>query len=234
MYLERILPQRSSAACAAEENDEFSYYSSSSNSNSICSSENDDLLNRPHLHQQHFHSRSPLTRSRSRRRWLTTSFRWPSFPLLFLLYLCSIAVVNGAKAPPGSRNSGVDRECNGIANVIRNKGFTYPWWETSSAAGLGIITSSTNSSSISGDDSSTGSSGCSLGTTGQKGVKCCKALDTTMMKNEVAGMFNDKWMGPKLQTSAELFKERKKKFDVTFKDLLTRAHGSFHAMFERT
>lgn len=55
-----------------------------------------------------------------------------------------------------------------------------------------------------------------------------------MMKNEVAGMFNDKWMGPKLQTSAELFKERKKKFDVTFKDLLTRAHGSFHAMFERT
>lgn len=128
----------------------------------------------------------------------------------------------------------MDRECNGIANVIRNKGFTYPWWETSSAAGLGIITSSTNATSISGDDSSTGSSGCPQGTTGQKGVKCCKALDTTMMKNEVAGMFNDKWMGPKLQTSAELFKERKKKFDVTFKDLLTRAHGSFHAMFERT
>lgn len=232
MYPERILSQRSSAACAADGSDEFS--NNSNSSNSTCSPENDDLLTLPHLQQQHFHCRSPLTRSRSRRRWLTTSFLCPSFALLSLLYLCSIAVVNGAKTPPGSRNSGVDRECNGIANVIRNKGFTYPWWETSSAAGLGIITSSANSSSISGDDSSTGSSGCPLGTTGQKGVKCCKALDTTMMKSEVAGMFNDKWMGPKLQTSAELFKERKKKFDVTFKDLLTRAHGSFHAMFERT
>lgn len=138
--------------------------------------------------------------------------------------------VDGAKAPPGSRNSGVDRECNGIGNVIKNKGFTYPWWDTSPVGLQQMMTGSGNSSS---SDEASGS-GCPQGSTGNKGLKCCKAFDTPTQKTEVATMFNDKWMGPKLATQAELFRERKKKFDATFKDLLQRAHGSFHAMFERT
>lgn len=152
-----------------------------------------------------------------------------------ILYLYTISsVVSGAKTPGGNRhNSNADRECNGIANIIRNKGFTYPWWDTSPLHSAGLIASSEQRGNSS-DDSGGSSSGCPMGLTGAKGVKCCKGFDTTTQKNEMASTFTEKWMGPKLSAAAEIFKERRKKFDVTFKDLLTRAHGSFHAMFERT
>lgn len=113
---------------------------------------------------------------------------------------------------------------------MRSKGFTYPWWETSP----GLMISTTGNTSATLSDDTAGSTGCPAGSTGPKGAKCCKSFDTTTQKNAVATMFNEKWVGPKLAVNAELFKERKKKFDVTFKDLLQRAHGSFHAMFERT
>lgn len=128
----------------------------------------------------------------------------------FLLAILSIG--DGARVP------GVDRECNGIANHIRNKEFTYPWF-----TGPGGVFAITNSSLT-----------CPIGRSGDKSTKCCRDLDSPIQKREMSTKFGDKWLGPKLQANGEIFKDRKKKFDVTFKNLLTRAHAAFHNMFERT
>ncbi|CAL8072001.1 unnamed protein product [Orchesella dallaii] len=184
----------------------------------------------PHLHY------NPKKKS-SYMLWLSSWRKQSSMSLcvfISILYLLSspssITLVNAAKGP-GSRNNANSGECGGIGHVIKNKGFTYPWWDQSPLHAAGLVASNEQRNSSLDLESI---SGCPLGQTGQKGVKCCRSFDTVTQKNEIASMFNEKWMGPKLASSAEIFKERKKKFDVTFKDLLTRAHGSFHAMFERT
>lgn len=133
--------------------------------------------------------------------------------LPFLIFLLQQIQIEGARVP------GVDKECNQIASIMRNKEFTYPWWSH------GALSSSTENSS---------SPVCPVGRSGDRGSKCCKELDAPIQRREMSDKFSEKWLGPKLTANADIFKERRKKFDVTFKDLLTRAHAAFHAMFERT
>lgn len=193
-------------------------------------------------HSHHHHHHHIFQRNSKKRRWpiltspATHSHLFLTYVFLYLFVISSSSVkVSGAKGSGNRHNSNVDRECNGIGNVIRNKGFTYPWWETSPLHNDGLmLMGSSEQKGNSSEDSAGSKSGCPVGSTGAKGVKCCKGFDTITQKNEIALRFNEKWMGPKLSTAADIFKERKKKFDITFKDLLTRAHGSFHNMFERT
>jgi hypothetical protein len=134
--------------------------------------------------------------------------------------ICSFLLIISTQ---GARVPGVDRECNSIANMIKGKGFTYPWWVGSGGV-FGSSSSPANSSMLS----------CPIGKSGERSTKCCKELDASIQRTEMSSAFNEKWLGPKLTANGDIFKERKKKFDVTFKDLLTRAHAAFHAMFERT
>jgi len=162
-----------------------------------------------------------------------------SLSVVTLLLLCfGSHLAHGAsnKSGQGSRGGGgggalhpgVDRECNGIGNLIKSKGFSYPWWiaSPSSSGNSGLrfpILPSNSSTQV-----------CPVGRTGNKGANCCKEFSAPTQRNEMISTFSEKWLGPKLSANADAFKERKKKFDVTFKDLLTRAHAAFHAMFERT
>lgn len=158
----------------------------------------------------------------TRRRKITLS----GGSLVVLLYLFFVDINAAARTPSShSQHQGVDRECNTIGNLIKSKGFSYPWWD------LG----NNRVPPFGSNSSSSGESGvCPVGKTGEKSTKCCRDLGSGTQRNEMTLAFNDKWLGPKLAANAEVFKDRKKKFDVTFKDLLTRAHAAFHAMFERT
>lgn len=140
--------------------------------------------------------------------------------MLFRNYLvCSLYFAINSTINLVFASSRAPRECNGIGNTLKSKGFTYPWWdsntETSSLQNFeNLCPNAVNSN--------------------QKASKCCIAsFDTRLQKKEMSNAL-DKWLGAKLSTAAETFKERKIKFDVTFKSLLARAHTSFHAMFERT
>jgi len=110
----------------------------------------------------------------------------------------------------------VDQECKAIGQIIRSKGFSYPWWDYWQQT-----------------PADSNSHSCPAGN-GVVNKKCCSGFDTHSHKSEMATTFNERWLGTKLSLFADTFKQRKTKFDVTFKSLLTRAHASFHAMFERT
>jgi hypothetical protein len=161
--------------------------------------------------------------------------------LLLVLYFGS-HLANGASSKSGlqggsnrssQQHSGIDRECNGIGNLIKSKGFSYPWWNPNSGIGTRLPSGIPNPTSGSMNNASVGIL-CPAGKTGDKSTNCCKELSAPTQRNEMISAFSEKWLGPKLAANADVFKERKKKFDVTFKDLLTRAHADFHAMFERT
>ena len=108
----------------------------------------------------------------------------------------------------------IDRECNPISNQMKSKGFSYPWWNSS-------ITEEAN--------------GCPAVGTGQaRSAKCCKSFQVPTLMNETQKGFTERWLGPKLEAQAKVFNESKSRFDLTFKALLTRAHTSFDAMFEKT
>ena len=137
------------------------------------------------------------------------------FAYIFWLYICAHAVY-GAGGGGGTREG---KECNSIANILKTRGFTYPWWDARSATG-----DPTNFSQV-----------CpSINNPSPRALKCCtSSFDTAVQRKEMSLALN-KWLVDKLVVAADVFKERKSKFDITFKSLLARAHTSFHAMFERT
>ncbi|CAG7724148.1 unnamed protein product [Allacma fusca] len=117
----------------------------------------------------------------------------------------------------------VDRECDAISKQMRSKGFSYPWWNT------------TVSPEIVPESEENTANGCpAVGSGVPRSVKCCRSFDAILLRNETGEAFGGKWLGPKLAGQAKVFNDSKARFDLTFKALLTRAHASFHAMFEKT
>ncbi len=130
-------------------------------------------------------------------------------PATLLLLICSASI----RRTESARNP-TDRECRSIENILRGKGFTYPWWDVHSKT------------------QSLTPSGCSL--VGKSGKCCQQNFDTASQRREMSSAFSQNWFGTKLNTAGEVFKVQKTRFDVTFKALLQRAHTDFHSMFERT
>jgi hypothetical protein len=128
---------------------------------------------------------------------------------IFLILFSFASPLQGARTD--NNNNNIDKECKSIANLIKNKDFTYPWWED--GGGLSSQRGQLSASSTSSSPS------CPIGRNGDKSIKCCRELNSTLQRREMGEKFNEKWLGPKLAANGDIFKERKKKFDVTFKDV---------------
>ena len=135
---------------------------------------------------------------------------------VYPIVLVSIFILVVVSRTESARSSSdrTDRECRQIENQLKDKGFSYPWWDTHS------------------NTPSPTPSGCALR---DKSLKCCQQnFDTASQRREMSSAFSQKWFGTKLNSAGEVFKIQKTRFDVTFKALLQRARTDFHSMFEKT
>lgn len=135
----------------------------------------------------------------ARRRRISLSL---TFSICFHLALLLVLVIQQGD---GARNE-IDKECKSIANLVKGKNFTYPWWED------GWVGRGRGQAQI---PTTPPTSSCPTGRNGDKGVRCCRELNSTLQKREMGDKFSEKWLAPKLATNGDIFKERKKKFDVT-------------------